>query len=932
MIATQLRIYALACMALLVAGCNESSTPANINDGSELSISLNEDSLIVGEKLQFSVLLTSPNGDTTNITQSVSVESHNAQVLKKDDNGQLVAMATGNAGISTTYRGLSASTTVEVSPHEVRSLFIDTPHIQLLPASSKQVQVLVYLSNHTNKPLFNVDWITESDNVASIDRQGIITANSSGTARFQASFGDFSTELIVDVPDEQNLASARLVFNTVDIQLPQEGSALIRSYLELSSGSVIDATDVTEWAADDPSIIKLSDADNQIKIQPLAPGQTTITASLKIGDHGFENQQNVTVSAAKLSHLIIAAESVQGGNDNIPEIPAGASLALSATAFYDDGQSLDVTHSVDWKASPQAPFQLINNGKNTGTIIGLHPGTAPVSITLNGQADEATLVVSDAEITDLSIDNKTPSTMLIGLPWQYKLNATFADGTHTDVTNQAAWFSSAPEVATINTYQDNPGLVAPLRKGTTEIEATFAGITATKHIDVTDAHITGIHLTPKDSIVLNTGDEITLTAKAALSDDSLLDITHAVSWYSTDSGIASVQSVYHNLPGTLHARSPGNTSVSAVLNYIGSKNLPITVANGEIIAVTIDPPTITIPLGSTYTFKALAEHKNGHKQDVAVDAEWQSDDASILEVLGEGTTKTHRLGDTQLRVNYKGFNHFADVRVADAEIDYLEIIGELPIHSGGKTKISNELSVRAFYTDGSYIDVDEGIQWATTNPIYIELENGDTALGIASGETEISATYAGVTGHGAVTVEPTPYSYTITEVETIGESFDTYYIATLAELENPSAFNGMRVQWDTYFRDDTNRLLANLGTLHTISGETTKVRLDPEFPKVNPNIKKTLHILPTCRRAYRVFSYDDDGWMKLHTLETGTDVTFSGFKDADFTWEHEDGKFVTSHMTMEHSAHTFIKLDLQGKLPPKANDVMSVRVPGCESS
>ncbi|CAA0099421.1 Uncharacterised protein [BD1-7 clade bacterium] len=921
-----LRTYLLALCTLLLASCNQENTPSDINDGSTINIDFADNNPIIGESLQPRVALIRPDGETVDISQSVNLETHHEKIVKKQDNGQLVAVAAGLADISTQYRGLSAISQVEVSSHYAKSVFIDTPHIHLLPSSSQKVSALAYLSNHTNKRLTNINWQNSAPDVASIDSQGIVTAKASGTARFQASFAGFTTELVVDVPDDQNLAGANLLLDTSTTTLPQEGMGFIRSYLELRSGSVIDVTDVTSWSVDDPAVFELNDIDDQMQIQPLAAGSAEVSAQLKISDLQLENRQVVSVSPAKLTHILISKNDIENGIQMIPDIPAGASAALTATAFFDNGQTLDVTRVVEWQADPQAPVHLIDSGENAGTVIALRPGMAAVSAGMNNEVDEAEILVSDTKVSNISIDATTPSTMLIGLPWRYTVTATYEDGTQTDVTEQAAWFSTNTDIAIINTYQDNPGLVVPLRTGSANIEAEFAGVKTSKTISVTDAYITGIKLTPDESLVLNPGELLALKANAVLADETLLDITHAVSWRSTDPSIVSVQSVYNSTPGELKAQSSGNAAISAVLNYVGSKSLPITVANGEIISVRIDPQTASIPLGASYQFRALASHKNGHSQDVSADTQWQSQDNDTLENLGEGMTKALRIGEAQMTADYKGFDSFANAKVVDAALDSIEILGDLSVPSDTTVNITDHLSARGIFTDGSYTDITDSVEWSTKNPIFLEIANNQSLLATGPGDADIAATYNGVSGVKNIAATPSPYHFKIANLEV----HDTYYIVTLPDIENTPAFNGNYIQWDAISGENDEFKYSGGGIVEAIQGDSQRVKIIPFTPKVHPQEKQHVQILATCKRAYKVTNYNEYDYVSLETLEVGASIIFPHYNDADFTWEYEDGKYFTSRVT-HINAHTEARLDLAGHNPPTVGAIMSAKLPGCDT-
>ena len=79
-----------------------------------------------------------------------------------------------------------------------------------------------------------------------------------------------------------------------------------------------------------------------------------------------------------------------------------------------------------------------------------------------------------------------------GQQQQFTATGTYSDGSDEDLTNTAAWTSSAPSIATIR----SGGLATALAAGSTTIKATSGSINGSTILTVTTAILVSIAVTP----------------------------------------------------------------------------------------------------------------------------------------------------------------------------------------------------------------------------------------------------------------------------------------------------------------------------------------------------------------------------------------------------------------------------------------------------
>jgi len=110
---------------------------------------------------------------------------------------------------------------------------------------------------------------------------------------------------------------------------------------------------------------------------------------------------------------------------------------------------------------------------------GIQPGNSTISALFSGVVGHATLSVSNATLTSITV---TPSTASIaaGSPQSFTATGNFSDGSSLDITRQVTWDSSTNSVATIS----SGGVAQGIAAGSTTISATNNGVTGTATLTV----------------------------------------------------------------------------------------------------------------------------------------------------------------------------------------------------------------------------------------------------------------------------------------------------------------------------------------------------------------------------------------------------------------------------------------------------------------
>jgi trimeric autotransporter adhesin len=133
----------------------------------------------------------------------------------------------------------------------------------------------------------------------------------------------------------------------------------------------------------------------------------------------------------------------------------------------------------------------------------------------------------------------TPANLsvVVGNTRQLTATGTYSDGTSSNLTSSVAWASSDSTVVTVSAS----GLATTVALGTAMISAASGSINTHTNLTVSPA-LVSIAVTPTGQSILVNGTQ-QFTATGTYSDSSQQDVSSSVTWSSTDSTVATVNSV-----------------------------------------------------------------------------------------------------------------------------------------------------------------------------------------------------------------------------------------------------------------------------------------------------------------------------------------------------------------------------------------------------
>ncbi len=435
-----------------------------------------------------------------------------------------------------------------------------------------------------------------------------------------------------------------------------------------------------------------------------------------------------------------------------PQVPAGFSEPMQATAILFGGQKADVTSSVTWTSS-NTSVATIGNGPGTyGVARGLQAGSTTLTATLAGLTDSTTLTVTGATLTALVVEPNAPVTGA-GTTVQFKALGVFSDNSQEDLTRQVTWTSSLLAVATIASPD---GLARALTTGASTITATEPGTGLADSTTLTVIAPDPIRLAIEpSSVTLIVGLSQQLQVVAQFADGSIQTVTSLAS-FSSSSGQVIVDS-----KGVVTGLLPGQgTTITATFGGLQA-TAPVTVVPPQVTSIAVQPASANVPRGLTAQFTATATLNNGDVIPATQFVTWATADPAVADISNvagsEGTLTGLNFGSTSVTATLQGVQGQATANVTSASIVTLRVEPKTDTVPLGETS-----QLRAFgtFSDGTEQDVTSFVTWTSPdqNIAFVSNffpENG-MVIGTGLGTLDVTASYPGtnLTDFSTVTVTP----------------------------------------------------------------------------------------------------------------------------------------------------------------------------------
>ena len=424
---------------------------------------------------------------------TVTVPAYNGVILTDKGHVKQVSVDEENLkpGFDPAYKIKAEERAVKVTGVSLKKTEIT---LQKGKTANISKNVVVAPQNATNTA---VKYKTSDKTVASVDKDGNVTANAKGTATITVTTKDglFTSECKVTVGDQ--VQAAKIKLNKTKLSLKKG-----KTYTLKATVTPKDCTDkAVKWKSSKSSVVKV---DANGKVTAKKAGTATITAATK---NGLKATCKITVTDPATKVYLTPAMSIK----------KGSSVKLTASVF-----PKTATDKLTWSTSNKKVVTVTKSGK----IKGVKTGTATITVkTTSGKK-------ATCKVTVVKSNKKSAGIKLSAKKLTLKQNATKQLKATLDknATDKVTWSSSNKKVATV----DKNGVVTAVKKGTVTITAkTSGGKKATCKVTV-KVPATKVKLNKTKATVAKGR---TLTLKATMTPSSSTD---KLTWTSSNKKVATV--------------------------------------------------------------------------------------------------------------------------------------------------------------------------------------------------------------------------------------------------------------------------------------------------------------------------------------------------------------------------------------------------------
>jgi hypothetical protein len=504
-------------------------------------------SIPLGNQQQFTATGTFSDSSKLDITNTVAWTSTDNTKATITVSGLATGVAVTSSPVTITATktpGTPGTASLTVTTPQLSSIAITPNATTLAPGTSRAYTATGTLSNGGTKNVTNLaSWQSLNTAVANVNNNGVVTATSTpGTATISATYSGVTGSITITVP---NVTVTALTVTPITASIPAGVIQQFNAVATFSDASTQDVSLNATWASDNLPVATVT---NFGRAASVASGTAHISAVFG----GQTGTGTLTVSTATLSSIAITPVSTV--------LAPGSTVNYQAVGTYSDSSKQSLANAT-WASSNPS---VVSIGSGSGIATGQSAGTATITATYQGITSNSAsvLVQSSGQLVSIVV---TPVTASVpeGVSTAFAAIGTFADHSTQNLTSDVTWASGQSSVATINNSVGQQGIATGVAAGQTPITAVFAGIVGTATLNVTNATIVSIAVTPPTPNVA-VGTPVAFTAKGTFSDHSVVDLTTQVTWTSSTATVATINSI-----GQANTAGVGTSTITATFTQNG---------------------------------------------------------------------------------------------------------------------------------------------------------------------------------------------------------------------------------------------------------------------------------------------------------------------------------------------------------------------------
>jgi uncharacterized protein YjdB len=575
----------------------------------------------LGLGVQLSATGTYTDGSTRDLTAQVTWASATLATAAVSNGvgtqGLVSSTGLGMVSITATLGTISAATQVTVTAAQLVSVGVTPANLTLPLGLQQQLTATgVYTDGSTQNLTVVAAWNSSDAAVAPVSSspRGQVTALAQGTSTLTATYGGLSGTTLVTVSPA---ALLQIQVTPPAPALPAGLTLQLTATGLYSDSSTRDLTETVSWGTSNAARVHVSNAaGTRGLIAGVAVGSASVTAT----DSGVTGSVTVTVTPAVLQQLQVTPANASR--------PRGVPQVFTATGVYSNGTTQDLTTTATWASSDPAKVAVSNAMGSQGSGSSLNVGAVTIAATHLGITGSTPFTVTPAQLVSLALSPANASVPL-GSVRIMQVTGTYTDGTTQNLTSQASFTSSNLAIVSVSNAVGSLGLVSTTAVGSVTISASALGLSASTTMNVTQAALAFIDLTPSGGSTA-LGYTRQFIAIGTYTDGTTQVLTTQVTWASSDPAKAFISNAV-NSRGLLSPVATGVITVSATWSGVtGSTTHTVTPA--VLVALVLTPDTFTLPAAATQQVVATGWFSDGLSQDLTTSVTWSSSAPGVAQV------------------------------------------------------------------------------------------------------------------------------------------------------------------------------------------------------------------------------------------------------------------------------------------------------------
>ena len=305
-------------------------------------------------------------------------------------NGVVTAVGNGSANVTVKCGEFSATIPVNVTT-SVGSLTFSQSNYTVNFEETRNLKDELTV-NPEDAVYDKIEWSSDKPEIASVDKNGVVTGVAKGTANITAKVGNIYKTVAVTVAVP--LKSVTLSTDTVTVYKGKSETVVVTPQPE---GAV--------WESLVPSVnsgaefVEVKDVSNGIEITGVKEGTAVVAISVNKNQTGdLYKLVNVVVKENKVTSATIT-------NEDGAELLRGETLEMKGE-FAVEEPGVESTDDTTMKWESLNP-EIATVDENTGVVTGVKEGTATIKLTVAGQTDEYVVTVKEIHVDGIVISEDT---------------------------------------------------------------------------------------------------------------------------------------------------------------------------------------------------------------------------------------------------------------------------------------------------------------------------------------------------------------------------------------------------------------------------------------------------------------------------------------------------------------------------------------------